>query len=411
MARLEANYAKRNYDNSRLFDIDDVPSTGPPKIHQIPHDILVDHATKIANMLMNDDNLVICRKTGMMMPKKKATGRVPTSMVTRPSDTTHNHHYCNHDDRETTHAYRYDNREHTRYETPQTGQGTEWDTDMDSMSDGEYDNKEFSDFRHVHDIAYDRHNDGRRREPVHVHRHEKPHCHQSNRPREGRNTRYVAESVNKKGRQPKIDYYSESKDEYTTKNVRSGISAWPSSNVCDQLRYLHFSFDQISGFIGQNIGFHQLTYEQFMAGELVTIVNCQDEQEKYGRTQLLNRISLWKLRANVTWLQVCNAYAHVIRRVANCEIDWTANRDNFERHIYDKIALSTSKIDKSKKPEITWFCKAFQRPEGCPKDSPHSAKTGNSFKQVSHICATCWQKEKVKKSHAETSTDSPHREA
>ena len=68
------------------------------------------------------------------------------------------------------------------------------------------------------------------------------------------------------------------------RNVKSGISARPNSNVKDQLTYPHFSLGQISGFIGQNISYHQLTYEQFMAGELSTIVNAQTTAEATGRT-------------------------------------------------------------------------------------------------------------------------------
>ena len=47
------------------------------------------------------------------------------------------------------------------------------------------------------------------------------------------------------------------------KSKCSGITAKPNSKVKEQLMYPHFSLGQISGFIGQNIQFHQLSYEQF----------------------------------------------------------------------------------------------------------------------------------------------------
>ena len=136
---------------------------------------------------------------------------------------------------------------------------------------------------------------------------------------------------------------------------------------------------------------------------------------KHGRKSGQNRIateSIWKLRSNVSWPQVRNAYAHVIRKLKNQEIGWGANWDDFERHIYDKIALTT-KTEKTKKSggEMTWFCKNFQKPEGCVKESPHMAKVGNSFKQVLHICANCWLKDKQKKFHPESSVECPHKEA
>ena len=92
------------------------------------------------------------------------------------------------------------------------------------------------------------------------------------------------------------------------------------SNVREQLKYPYFSLGQVSGFIGQNLQFYNLTYEQFIAGELTTISQCDDQSEREGRTKLLQCITLWRLRANVTWSQVRSAYAHIIRKLENKEI-------------------------------------------------------------------------------------------
>ena len=134
--------------------------------------------------------------------------------------------------------------------------------------------------------------------------------------------------------------------------------------------------------------------------------------ERIGRTELLQRITLWRLWANVSWQQVHNAYAHIIRKIENQEISWAPNWDNYERHIYDKIAVN-NKNEKPKKigGDSVWFCKAFQKTEGCRKDPPHLAKVGNSFRQVLHICANCWLKDKQKRNHPEYSFDCPHKEA
>ena len=51
-------YAKRNADTSRFMDIDDVPSRGPPT-HT--HAEIV----RTAEYLMNNDNIPICRTTGI----------------------------------------------------------------------------------------------------------------------------------------------------------------------------------------------------------------------------------------------------------------------------------------------------------------------------------------------------------
>ena len=72
---IEAMYAKCNSDHNKFMDIDDYPIMGPPKL-DLNSDISENEAIQIASSLMNDENLSICRNTGMMKrmhsePKKK----------------------------------------------------------------------------------------------------------------------------------------------------------------------------------------------------------------------------------------------------------------------------------------------------------------------------------------------------
>ena len=205
-----------------------------------------------------------------------------------------------------------------------------------------------------------------------------------------------------------IDSNSDSSTESQVRNdkpkkIRSGINVKPTSSIQEQLRYPHFSLGQISGFINMNLQFHNLSYEQFIAGELVTINNSMDLDEQQGHTELLQRISQWQLRSNVTWPQVRNTYAHIIRCIENKEITWQTNWDQFERFIYDKVNTqnTTAKNDKAKavvkpKTESVWFCCTYQRSEGCSKDAPHPGRIGTQICSLLHICATCWLKEKIK---------------
>ena len=221
--------------------------------------------------------------------------------------------------------------------------------------------------------------------------------------------------------QGQYDSRSSSSDSSVNRTVRkgktrSGINARPSSSVQDQLRYPHFSLGQVSGFIGMNLQFHQLSFEQFIAGELETIHTCLDQEEQWGRIELLHHIVQWNLRSNVSWPQIRNTYAHILRKIENREITWNADWDRYERFIYDKIT-TTNKAEKVKipvpakpKPDITWFCKAYQKVEGCARESPHPGRIGNQFRQLHHICASCWMKEKVKRYHPECSPDCPTRE-
>ena len=105
------------------------------------------------------------------------------------------------------------------------------------------------------------------------------------------------------------------------KHIKSGISAKPNSSVREQMKYPHFSLGQQPGFIGSNIQFHQLSYKQFLAGEMATIQSTCGDCEREGCIALLQNIMLWKLR---------NTYAHVIHKIENQEIDWTADWERFE---------------------------------------------------------------------------------
>ena len=189
---------------------------------------------------------------------------------------------------------------------------------------------------------------------------------------------------------------SESEELTERKKTKSGISAKPSSRVREQLTYPHFLLGQVTGFIGQNLQFMQLSYDQFVAGKLTMIVNAEDVDKQIGRTELLQKIMLWKVRANVSWPQVRNTYAHILRLMENKEIDWFADWDRFEWHIYDKVALP-AKTERFKKtgntsPEYVYFCKAYQKATGCAKEAPHTGKVNGMFRQLQHICAECWMK-------------------
>ena len=136
---------------------------------------------------------------------------------------------------------------------------------------------------------------------------------------------------------------------------------------------------------------------------------------------MLQKIALWKLRSNVTWQQVRNAYAHVIRKIENQETTRYTDWDRYERHIYDKVVSSTypAKTEKAKKKtgqlmETTWFCKQYQKQEGCTRELPHlvsiNTAHGTITRNVQHICATCWLDERVKRYHPECSSECPHKQ-
>ena len=365
---------------------------------------------------MNESELQFCRKTRMMVPKRST--RQPVLMVSRVQhalvSTQHQRSRpCNNRNRANREAHewnRYDDLPNKRWDTESKACSDDYD-DIPSQQVLNYRNgnsdmqpQELFTNRQNHNYSYpDRYEQDHRRESTQD-RH-------NNRGRTSHNTPRISHNRGKNN--INVSDYSSDDDGH---DVRSGISARLNSNVSEQLVYPQFLLGQISGFIGQNINFHQLNYEQFIANELSTIVNLQNVTEICGCTKLLHRVSLWKLRANVTWQKVHNAYAHIVHRIENKEIMWEANWDDYERHIYDKVVNSSvgaNKMDKVKKQqsEFTYFCKSYQKTEGCRKESPHDIKIGNVFRQVHHICTTCWCKDRSRKEHSKSSSECPYREA
>ena len=82
--RYDSRYAKRNSDNSGSHDIDDIPVRGPPRVERIPKSISMEQATETANRLMEETDLFLCRKMGMMRAREPVPvpRRKPTSTVT-----------------------------------------------------------------------------------------------------------------------------------------------------------------------------------------------------------------------------------------------------------------------------------------------------------------------------------------
>ena len=445
---LQTTYAKKNSDQNRMYDIDDIPIRGPPKHYDIPSDISIEEATQIAETLINEDHeLYTCRSTGIMKAQQPKQKRRVSSTVTKANT---------YDDGSKPKTSRYvqgggnyrsarDNRDEYRYEQDEQN----WDTDTDQCDSVSHSSDEVipknkyssksrrndtNNFRSPlqlqaeRDVERFRQNRWERLEQPSRYRREKERYRDdwvgNERRREERDNTQAyrrsrrSENYNtNRGRRNSISEDNDSRSPKRSKSIKSGINARPESSVCEQHTYPQFSLGQLSGYIGQILDYHKLSYEEFMAGELMTIRNARDPTEKTGRLELLSNIAQWRLRSNVSWPQVRSAYATIVRKVENCEINWEADWDRQERHIYDKVAPSQTKTQKNTRTtsntqsnEIVWFCRNYQKADGCPKESPHPGRVGTSFKQMYHICAACWLKDKVKRMHPECSNDCPQRE-
>ena len=347
----QAKYAKLNSDNDRFFDIDAIPMKGPMRIPSVPSDISYEEAEKTARKLMNDDNVSICRQTGIVKIRedrrdnsngRKTVRRAPTATVTKAMETAEWRENRNTGKRRSVKKKNKressDEEEQNKYPIAQ-GWDTQSDEDEEEMSKFKHDKRYDEEYEHEYGyepVQYEKSN-FRYKQPAET----LSVTYKQQRRLEGNEPRYRQQrpEVREKHsyyqpqhRMPRTERgrknrYSDSSssDSFSPKRgrkIKSGISAKPTSNVRYQLKYPHYSLGQTSGFIGQNLQFHQLNYEQFLAGELATINSVDDYDEKEGRIELLQRITQWKLRANVNWVQIRNTYVHILRKVENNEITW-----------------------------------------------------------------------------------------
>ena len=168
----------------------------------------------------------------------------------------------------------------------------------------------------------------------------------------------------------------------------------------------------------EDVEFKQLRFEHLVAGETRTIETCTDPAEILGRLRLLRRISYLKLRG-YDWPLLRKMYAAILTSIETKEYSWESNFDRFETILYRRLALEVKHQAESRPSDKEHggrkrFCKDYNRPEGCPRNSPHSVWFGQGAsaikRTVYHYCAACLVRDKQQKEHPEGHPDCPHKD-
>ena len=185
----------------------------------------------------------------------------------------------------------------------------------------------------------------------------------------------------------------------STTNIRHK-EVWPQKNLGED-------------WAEEEIEFKQLKFEHLVAGETRTIETCDDPAQILGRLRLLRCIAYLKLRG-IEWHLLRKMYAAILSSIETREYSWESNFDRFESILYCKY-LTDRNTDRDQKPQEgrKRFCRDFNKPEGCPRTSPHTAWFGNgpmaTKRTVHHCCAACLIRDKVAREHPEGHRECPHR--
>ena len=194
-------------------------------------------------------------------------------------------------------------------------------------------------------------------------------------------------------------YKSGMLDKSTTNIQRKEV--WPQKNLGED-------------WAEEEIEFKQLKCEHLVAGETLTIETCTDPAQILGRLGLLCRISYLKLRG-IDWPLLRKMYAAILSSIETGEYSWESNFDRFESILYRRALVDNTRQDRDCDHRNTEgrkrFCRDFNKPEGCPKASPHTVWFGSGSSAVKrlvhHCCATCIIRDKVTRDHPEGHGDCP----
>lgn len=157
---------------------------------------------------------------------------------------------------------------------------------------------------------------------------------------------------------------------------------WPQKNL-------------VEDYADAELDFKQMQFEHFVAGESRTIELCTDKVQCVGQLRLLRRISYLKLQGN-EWPCIRTMYAAILHSIETGEMSWDPNFDRFEGILNGRPKLSKSDDPKTRRkdpsataPVKDWYCRAYNKPEGCPEGKSHWARIANRDRFVQHICASC----------------------
>ena len=198
------------------------------------------------------------------------------------------------------------------------------------------------------------------------------------------------------------------------KHKKSGINAKSSDKVKDPQRWPH-AYLQYE-FVNKQVKFDELDFKLFLAGE-ISIIAADDlsESERKGRLDLLKKIIYYSNTYEFKGLKAF--YAAWLREIELKKKSWSDDPQQIETAILSKYLLKNKgfssfyKKDSSNKTDSnddkTWFCSDYQRNK-CKHRSSHLKVHNGKQKLASHICASCWLKDKKKLEHPECSSSCPH---
>ena len=202
-----------------------------------------------------------------------------------------------------------------------------------------------------------------------------------------------------------------------TSKKMSGINAKASDKVRYPQRWphAHLQFE----YVNKQVKFEDLDFKLFVAGELEIIAGDDiSAMERAGRLDLLRKIVYYYNTYEFVGLK--SFYAAWLREIELGKKSWSDDSQLIESAILSKYLLknktfsniSNTTTSNSRKEfsgnveDRVWFCSDYQRNKCLHKNS-HLVVIKGKQRHATHICASCWLKDKKRMEHPECSSCCP----
>ena len=187
------------------------------------------------------------------------------------------------------------------------------------------------------------------------------------------------------------------------------------------MRYLKFSAFLICVEVTKCVKFQIPSYKGFNVGTFRISPISVDSAESGSVTAFTHNQKIVYYTGTYEFKGLKVFYAAWLREIELGKKTWLDDPTQIETAILTKYLKSNkpttfqskkstpkSSVDEADKAnDKVWFCNLFQRNK-CPHKSSHMIVHKNQAKLSQHICATCWQKDKLKLLHLESSSSCPH---
>jgi len=148
-----------------------------------------------------------------------------------------------------------------------------------------------------------------------------------------------------------------------------------------------------------------LKIEEFVAGySAILAMSSISSKERRERIEHLSALMY-------EWSAVRSYHAAVLMEIERGRRRWGGDSfTSIENRSFAgcarKSSHSTEKVEI--KRTVVLFCREFNK-GNCTQTKDHFATLRGERKWLSHICAACWVKDRIKKYHAESAAECPHK--